>query len=66
MSDLVPYPQQGFVLEICSLFLKYVGLVVTGIKCVSTCRRFLNQSLLVRLLELGFKSKEAIPKNSSQ
>ena len=43
-----------------------MGLVVTGIKCVTTCRRFLYQPLRVRLLELGPKSNEAIPKNSSQ
>ena len=34
-----------------------MGLVVTGIKYVSTCRRFLNQLLRVRFLELGPKSK---------
>ena len=39
-------------------------LVVTEIKCVSTCRRFLNQPFRVRLLQLELKSNEAIPKNS--
>ena len=40
-----------------------MGLVVTGIKCVSTSPRFLKQLLRVHLLELGPKSNKATLQN---
>ena len=39
-------------------------LVVTGIKCVSTCRRFLNQPSRVRLRELGPKLNRNLEKKN--
>ena len=46
------------------LIVRYrMGLVVTGIKCVSTSSRFLKQLLRGHLLELGPKLNEATPQN---